>query len=177
MKTVPPRKWARSPTRDSAPARLPRLRDRSDRHCVRRGHRRGRRSASADRSGALRISATDWAGRQALSLIRTATPDPYCSRGTLDRVEGTTLGCGNHRVVGHQREFRSSGRMAAAAARTCGRSTGSRECSSSKGSSGTSPTPRRVGVTIEQFHPEYGRNQFEIHRPHSHRSPRRINWC
>ena len=46
---------------------------------------------------------------------------------------------------------------------TCGRSTGWPVCSSTRVSSGTS-SPRRPppGSGIEQFHPEYGINQFEI---------------
>ena len=57
----------------------------------------------------------------------------------------------------------SSGPTAAGCPPTCGRSTGWPECSSSRGSCGTSPTRRRVPASsIEQFHPEYGLNQFEI---------------
>ena len=91
------------------------------------------------------------------------SPDPYCSRGVLRRVEERLSDAGIDAVVGHEMEFLLVG------------PDGSRLPShlwAQYGLAGVLEFEGFVrdvtnaatgsGVAIEQFHPEYGLNQFEI---------------
>ncbi|HYB37811.1 MAG TPA: glutamine synthetase family protein [Mycobacterium sp.] len=91
------------------------------------------------------------------------TPVPMCSRGTLGRIEATLAEAGIDAVVGHEIEF------------LLVNPDGSRLPSKLWAQYGLAgllehePFVRDVtaaatasGVGIEQFHPEYGANQFEI---------------
>lgn len=91
------------------------------------------------------------------------SPDPFCCRGALRRVEDRLAEAGTNAVVGHEMEFVLVG------------PDGSRlpaELWAQYGLAGVLEFEEFVrgvtnaaassGVAIEQFHPEYGRNQFEI---------------
>jgi glutamine synthetase len=91
------------------------------------------------------------------------TPDPYCSRGTLARMEDRLAKAGLEALVGHELEFVLVG------------PDGARLPSDMWAQYGLAgllefePFIRDVteaaatsGVELEQLHPEYGANQFEI---------------
>jgi glutamine synthetase len=91
------------------------------------------------------------------------SPDPFCSRGTLGRVEERLAAAGLTALVGHEMEFVLVG------------PDGARLPShlwAQYGLAGVleyedfvkdvTESALAAGVAIEQFHPEYGANQFEI---------------
>jgi glutamine synthetase len=94
---------------------------------------------------------------------QSGVPDPFCSRGTLARVTDRLAAAGLSALVGHELEFVVVG------------ADGSRLPSdlwAQYGLAGTlefegfvrdvTEAAASAGVVIEQFHPEYGANQFEI---------------
>ena len=114
--------------------------------------------------GALRILGDGLAWAPGAFFNQDGTPDPYCSRGTLRRVEERLSDAGIDAVVGHEIEFLlvepDGGRLPS---HTVG------AVRSGRGARIRGLRPRRdrtrrprSGVAIEQFHPEYGVNQFEI---------------
>jgi glutamine synthetase len=113
--------------------------------------------------GALRILGDGLAWAPGAFFNQDGSPDPYCSRGVLHRVEERLSGAGIDAVVGHEIEF-----LLVAP-------DGSRLPShlwAQYGLAGVLEFEGFVrdvtnaatgsGVAIEQFHPEYGMNQFEI---------------
>ena len=90
-------------------------------------------------------------------------PDPACSRGALQRIESRLAAAGFDALVGHELEFLlvapDGGRL-------------STDAWAQYGLSGLLEHEafvrdvivdcHRAGVAIEQFHPEYGGNQFEM---------------
>jgi glutamine synthetase len=91
------------------------------------------------------------------------SPDPYCSRGTLARIEERLAAAGLDALVGHEMEFVLVG------------PDGARLPShlwAQYGLAGVleyedfvkdvTEAAKTAGVVIEQLHPEYGANQFEI---------------
>jgi glutamine synthetase len=112
---------------------------------------------------ALRILGDGLAWAPGAFFNQDGSPDPYCSRGALRRVEDRLWKAGIDTVVGHEMEFVLVG------------PDGSRLPShlwAQYGLAGVLEFEGFVrdvtnaatgsGVTIEQFHPEYGANQFEI---------------
>ena len=157
--------WARSPIPDSAPARSgtssPSTRPAS---CSATTSAWSATSGSASTWARCGSSATDWPGRQALSSTRTARRTRTAAAARCAAIEDRLADAG-HRRAGRPRDGVRARRprRQPAARRTCGRSTAWPACSSTRGSSATSPTAATgSGVAIEQFHPEYGANQFEI---------------
>lgn len=113
--------------------------------------------------GALRILGDGLAWAPGAFFNQDGTPDPYCSRGALQRVEERLRTAGIDTVVGHEMEFVLVG------------PDGSRLPShlwAQYGLAGllefegfvrdVTEAATGSGVGIEQFHPEYGINQFEI---------------
>jgi glutamine synthetase len=90
-------------------------------------------------------------------------PDPACSRGTLSRVEARLAEAGLSALVGHELEFVLVGpdgsRLPSALWAQYGM-TGVLEYEAFVRDVTRSCTA--AGVAIEQFHPEYSLNQFEI---------------
>jgi glutamine synthetase len=90
-------------------------------------------------------------------------PDPYCSRGVLHRIEEQLAGAGLTALVGHEMEFVLVGPDGARLPSGMWAQYGLagvlefegfvRDVTAAAGS---------AGVLIEQFHPEYGANQFEV---------------
>ncbi|WP_448389294.1 glutamine synthetase family protein [Mycolicibacterium sp. XJ1904] len=113
--------------------------------------------------GALRILGDGLAWAPGCFFNEDGSPDPYCSRGALRRVADRLSDAGISAVVGHEMEFVLVG------------PDGSRLPShlwAQYGLAGVLEFEGLVrdvtnaatasGVAIEQFHPEYGANQFEI---------------
>jgi glutamine synthetase len=113
--------------------------------------------------GALRILGDGLAWAPGAFFNQDGSPDPYCSRGVLRRVEQRLSDAGFDAVVGHEMEFILVG------------PDGSRLPShlwAQYGLAGVLEFEGFVrdvvdaaassGVAIEQLHPEYGQNQFEI---------------
>lgn len=112
---------------------------------------------------ALRIVGDGLAWAPAAFFEQDGTPVPACGRGTLSRIEAALTEAGIEAAIGHEIEFLlvapDGGRLPStlwaqyglagvleheAFVRDVTRSTAA------------------AGVAIEQFHPEYGANQFEI---------------
>jgi glutamine synthetase len=113
--------------------------------------------------GALRILGNGLAWAPGAFFNQDGSPDPYCSRGVLQKVEDKLTDAGITTVVGHEMEFVLVG------------PDGSRLPShmwAPYGLAGVlefegfvhdvTEAARGSGVAVEQFHPEYGVNQFEI---------------
>lgn len=113
--------------------------------------------------GALRILGDGLAWAPGSFFNQDGTPDAYCSRGALGRVADRLSEAGISTVVGHEMEFVLVG------------PDGSRLPShvwAQYGLAGVleyegfvrdvTDAATASGVAIEQFHPEYGVNQFEI---------------
>jgi glutamine synthetase len=112
---------------------------------------------------ALRILGDGLAWAPGAFFNQDGSPDPYCSRGALQRVEERLSNSGIDTVVGHEMEFvlvdLDGERLPSHMWAQYGLAgvlefegfvhdvTNAATCS---------------GVAIEQFHPEYGVNQFEI---------------
>jgi glutamine synthetase len=115
-----------------------------------------------DLSG-LRILGDGLAWAPGAFFNQDGSPDPYCSRGALQRVEDRLTDAGIDCVVGHEMEF------------VLVEPDGDRLPShmwAQYGLAGVlefegfvrdvTDAATGSGVAIEQFHPEYGANQFEI---------------
>jgi glutamine synthetase len=113
--------------------------------------------------GALRILGDGLAWAPGTFFNQDGSPDPYCSRGVLQRIEERLSEAGIDTAVGHEMEFLLVG------------PDGSRLPSylwAQYGLAGllefegfvrdVTNAATGSGVAIEQFHPEYGHNQFEI---------------
>jgi glutamine synthetase len=113
--------------------------------------------------GALRTLGDGLAWAPGSFYGQDGSPDPYCSRGALQRVEERLTAAGLDAVVGHEMEF------------VLVRQDGTRLPShlwAQYGLAGVlefegfvrdvTEAASRSGVAIEQLHPEYGANQFEI---------------
>lgn len=113
--------------------------------------------------GALRILGDGLAWAPGNFFNQDGTADPYCSRSALRRVEERLEAAGLSTVVGHEMEFvlvapdgsRLPSRMWAqyGLAGVLEHEGFTRDVTDAATGS---------GVVIEQFHPEYGANQFEI---------------
>ena len=113
--------------------------------------------------GGLRILGDGLAWAPGAFFNQDGSPDPYCSRGALQRVENRLTDAGLSAVVGHEMEFVLVG------------PDGSRLPShmwAQYGLAGVlefegfvhdvTDAATSSGVALEQLHPEYGVNQFEI---------------
>ncbi|MBP1822712.1 glutamine synthetase [Mycobacterium sp. OAE908] len=115
-----------------------------------------------DLSG-LRILGDGFAWAPGAFFNQDGSPDPYCSRGALSRVQQRLLDAGIETVVGHEMEFvlvaPDGSRLPAHMWAQYGLA-GVLEFEGFVRDVTNAATAS--GVAIEQLHPEYGRNQFEI---------------
>jgi glutamine synthetase len=113
--------------------------------------------------GALRILGDGLAWAPGAFYDQDGEPDPYCSRGALSRIEHRLADAGIAALVGHEMEFLlvgpDGGRLPAHMWAQYGLA-GVLEYEGFVRDVTDSATSS--GVSIEQFHPEYGVNQFEI---------------
>jgi glutamine synthetase len=112
---------------------------------------------------ALRIVGDGLAWAPASFFEQDGTPVAACGRGTLSRVEAALKGAGIEAAIGHEIEFLlvdpHGGRLPSALWAQYGLA-GVLEHEAFVRDVNASATA--AGVGIEQFHPEYGPNQFEI---------------
>jgi glutamine synthetase len=115
-----------------------------------------------DLSG-LRILGDGFAWAPGAFFNQDGSPDPYCSRGALRRVEDRLTDAGIDTVVGHEMEFvlvaPDGSRLPAHMWAQYGLA-GVLEFEGFVRDVTNAATAS--GVAVEQFHPEYGLNQFEI---------------
>lgn len=113
--------------------------------------------------GALRILGDGFAWAPGAFFDQDGEPDPYCSRGALTRVERRLTDAGIDALVGHEMEFLlvapDGSRLPAPLWAQYGLA-GVLEHEGFVRDVINAATSS--GVSIEQCHPEYGLNQFEI---------------
>ncbi len=112
---------------------------------------------------ALRIIGDGLAWAPASFVEQDGTPVPACGRGTLSRIEAALGAAGIDAMIGHEIEFLlvdpDGGRLPSALWAQYGLA-GILEHEAFVRDVNAAATV--AGVAIEQFHPEYGANQFEI---------------
>jgi glutamine synthetase len=91
------------------------------------------------------------------------SPDPFCSRGTLARVEKRLAAAGLQALVGHEMEFVLVGPDGARLPSNLWAQYGLAGLLEFEGFvKDVTEAATAAGVAVEQLHPEYGANQFEI---------------
>jgi glutamine synthetase len=112
---------------------------------------------------AMRIVGDGLAWAPASFFEQDGTPVPACARGTLGRIGAALDEAGLEAVVGHEIEFllvdADGGRLPAALWAQYGLAGVLEHEAFIRDVNAAATT---AGVAIEQFHPEYGANQFEI---------------
>jgi glutamine synthetase len=112
---------------------------------------------------ALRILGDGLAWAPGAFFNQDGTSDPYCSRGALQRVEKRLTDAGIDTVVGHEMEFVLVGPDGAKLPSRLWAQYGLAGVLEFEGFvRDVTDAASSSGVAIEQFHPEYGGNQFEI---------------
>jgi glutamine synthetase len=112
---------------------------------------------------ALRVLGGGLAWAPASFFNQDGTPDPACARGTLKRVTDRLSATGIEALVGHELEFVLVGPDGNGLPSTMWAQYGLAGLLEFEGFVRDVHTSASVsGVEIEQFHPEYGLNQFEI---------------
>jgi glutamine synthetase len=115
-----------------------------------------------DLSG-LRILGDGLAWAPGAFFNQDGSPDPYCSRGALRRVQDRLTDAGIDTVVGHEMEFVLVGPDGSALPSHLWAQYGLAGVLEFEGFvRDVTDAASGSGVAIEQFHPEYGLNQFEI---------------
>lgn len=115
-----------------------------------------------DLSG-LRILGDGLAWAPAAFFNQDGSPDPYCSRGALSRVQARLSDAGIDTVVGHEMEFVLVGPDGSQLPAHLWAQYGLAGVLEFEGFvRDVTNAAAASGVAIEQFHPEYGLNQFEI---------------
>ena len=115
-----------------------------------------------DLSG-LRILGDGLAWAPGAFFNQDGSPDPYCSRGALRRVEDRLSEAGIDTVIGHEMEFVLVGPDGSALPSRLWAQYGLAGVLEFEGFvRDVTNAATGSGVAIEQFHPEYGINQFEI---------------
>ncbi|BBX02430.1 glutamine synthetase [Mycolicibacterium moriokaense] len=113
--------------------------------------------------GALRILGDGLCWAPGAFFNQDGSPDPYCSRGILQRVEDRLAEVGIDAVVGHEMEFILVGPDGSELPSHLWAQYGLAGVLEFEGFvRDVTNAATNSGVAIEQFHPEYGRNQFEI---------------
>lgn len=117
----------------------------------------------------MRIVGDGLAWAPAAFYGQDGTPVPACARGTLGRIEAALTEAGVEAQIGHEIEFLlvdpGGGRLPAALWAQYGLA-GVLDYEAFIRDVNSSATA--AGIAIEQFHPEYGANQFEVSlAPHS----------
>jgi glutamine synthetase len=112
---------------------------------------------------ALRIIGDGLAWAPAAFFEQDGTPVPLCSRGTLSRTEAALSEAGIEAAIGHEIEFLlvdpNGGRLPSATWAQYGLAGVLEHEAFVRDITGSAAA---AGIGIEQFHPEYGANQFEI---------------
>jgi glutamine synthetase len=112
---------------------------------------------------ALRILGDGFAWAPGGFFNQDGSPDPYCSRGTLARTESRLAEAGIDALVGHEMEFVLVGPDGSRLPSTMWAQYGLAGVLEHEGFiRDVTDAATASGVAIEQFHPEYGVNQFEI---------------
>ena len=115
-----------------------------------------------DLSG-LRILGDGLAWAPGAFFNQDGSPDPYCGRGALSRVQQRLSDAGIDTVVGHEMEFVLVGPDGSALPSHLWAQYGLAGVLEFEGFvRDVTNAATGSGVAIEQFHPEYGVNQFEI---------------
>jgi glutamine synthetase len=95
--------------------------------------------------------------------LQDGSPDPFCSRGTLAHVEERLAGAGLTALVGHELEFVLVGPDGSRLPSQMWAQYGLAGVLEFEGFvKDVTTAATTAGVAIEQLHPEYGANQFEI---------------
>ena len=112
---------------------------------------------------ALRILGDGLAWAPGAFFNQDGSPDPYCSRGALQRVEKRLTEAGIDTVVGHEMEFVLVDAAGDKLPSHLWAQYGLAGVLEFEGFvRDVTDAATASGVAIEQFHPEYGANQFEI---------------
>lgn len=112
---------------------------------------------------ALRILGDGLAWAPGSFFDQDGAPDPFCSRGTLARIEERLAAAGLSALVGHEMEFVLVGPDGAALPSHLWAQYGLAGVLEFEGFvRDVTEAATIAGVSVEQFHPEYGANQFEI---------------
>jgi glutamine synthetase len=115
---------------------------------------------------ALRIVGDGLAWAPAAFFEQDGTPVPTCSRGTLSRIEAALSEAGIEATIGHEIEFLlvapDGGRLPSTLWAQYGLAGVLEHEAFVRDVIGSATT---AGIAIEQLHPEYGANQFEISLP------------
>jgi glutamine synthetase len=115
---------------------------------------------------ALRIVGDGLAWAPAAFFDQDGTPVPTCSRGTLSRIEAALRDAGIEAAIGHEIEFLlvapDGGRLPSTLWAQYGLAGVLEHEAFVRDVIGSAAT---AGIAIEQLHPEYGANQFEISLP------------
>jgi glutamine synthetase len=112
---------------------------------------------------ALRILGDGLAWAPGAFFSQDGRPDPYCSRGTLERIEARLADAGIEALVGHEMEFVLVGHDGSRLPAHLWAQYGLAGVLEFEGFvRDVTDAATGSGVSIEQFHPEYGVNQFEI---------------
>ncbi|OBB15153.1 glutamine synthetase [Mycobacteriaceae bacterium 1482268.1] len=113
--------------------------------------------------GALRILGDGLAWAPGAFYGQDGEPDPYCCRGALSRVERRLADAGIDALVGHELEFLLVGPDGSRLPANLWAQYGLAGVLEYEGFvRDVTNAATGSGVSIEQFHPEYGLNQFEI---------------
>jgi glutamine synthetase len=113
--------------------------------------------------GAVRILGDGLAWAPGAFFSQDGSPDPYCSRGALTRVTDRLTEAGIEAVVGHEMEFVLVGPDGSPLPSHLWAQYGLAGVLEFEGFvRDVTNAAAGSAVSIEQFHPEYGRNQFEI---------------
>lgn len=111
----------------------------------------------------LRILGDGLAWAPGSFFAQDGSPDPYCSRGALGRMEERLTAAGLDALVGHEMEFVLVGPDGSRLPAHLWAQYGLAGVLEFEGFvRDVTEAATASGVVIEQFHPEYGANQFEI---------------
>ena len=120
-------------------------------------------SGSGSISAALRVLGDGLAWAPGSFFTQDGSPDPYCSRGTLAASRSVWPRPGFDALVGHEMEFVLVGPDGARLPSDLWAQYGLAGVLEHEGFvRDVMEAAAASGVAIEQFHPEYGANQFEI---------------
>lgn len=113
--------------------------------------------------GALSILGDGLAWAPGSFFNQDGTPDPYCSRGALERIAARLSDIGVQALIGHEMEFVLVGPGGEPLPSHLWAQYGLAGVLEHEGFvRDVTDAATASGVAIEQFHPEYGLNQFEI---------------
>jgi len=113
--------------------------------------------------GALRILGDGFAWAPGSFFYQDGSPDPNCARGALSRVQTRLSDAGIEALVGHEMEFVLVGPGGERLPSHLWAQYGLAGVLEYEGFvRDVTDAATASGVSIEQFHPEYGTNQFEI---------------